>query len=1114
MGVAGASVRVLGAVAAERDGADVDLGSRKQRAVLGLLVAARTHVVPVDRIIDELWQGEAPPKAMATLQAYVSRLRAVLEPGHGRRSNTVLVSVSPGYALRLPAEQVDAWRFEELVRDGEQQTDAKLRLARVDEALGLWRGTAFAEFADDEWAVPEVARLTELRLHARELQVDAALRAGACARAVIDGEGLVRDAPLREQAWRLLALAQYVADRQADALATLRRARDTLAEELGLDPGPALRELEQAILTQTVVLPADQPAPVGTAPRPSHEAPPVATTPSPSRERLPPAPALVVGRDAEAARLLAAAERVPQPGVGVGVVSGEPGAGKSVLMRGLFDQLRERGWLVAVGRCPEVDGSPPAWAWAEVMRSIAEQAPVGEFADALAPLLRDDAPPPAGDASQARFRMHQAAADWLSSLTSRPIAILLDDVHRADAETRRLLSSLVGKVTGVRLFFAISHRAEDADQLTELLADIAPLHPERISLAGLDRVAAGQLVTAVSGSRPNALVLSTLFERTDGNPFFLKEFARLLGSVGARELLKTVPAGVADVVRQRVARLPESAQAILRVAAAIGRVFDLDVLVEAVDSTDDVVFDAMEVGEIAGLLSDFGPGAMRFTHVLVRDTLYDDIPVARLRPMHRAIAGAIESVSPSDVTALAHHLALSASRSTADKAVEYCRAAAELAESRHAYDRTVELYRQALALLDLTDPQPRRRLDVLLRLIPALVLSGDTTAFIEPRREAVELARDVGDPHLLARAISCWYVTPWWIRDYAYVEADFITEATAELADAELDDAERSALLSAYLCEAFMRDDPTLVPTARQLLVVARRTGDPEVLCKALFAALMAHAQDGDLAERDAIRAELRDTAEAHALLSFHLLALYMEARAALRLGEVDRARTLLDECLPLAGKLELRWVTVALTECEGCLVTVTGDLDRAESIFRSIVDQMREHDPASSAADLTLAEVLFALRFAQDRLGEIVDIVRAAYDTYPDLFAASLACCLAAAGDEDAARSVLASSASEPLDPQFRTPRLGLRAFAALALDDRAQMAELYEKLVPYEHMIAGIEMGAPLEPIARTLGSLARRSGDAARARRHLERALAIATRCRNCVWIDRIRADLAEL
>ncbi|MDH6538219.1 BTAD domain-containing putative transcriptional regulator [Streptomyces sp. SPB4] len=246
-------IRVLGSCTAERDGEPIPLGGHRQRSVLALLVAARGRVVSVDRMIEELWQGAPPARAISSLQAYVSNLRRLLEPGRAPRTPArLLVSTPPGYALRLPEEAVDARRFERLLGEARERLAADPDAARglLREALALWRGPAYADSADEPWSHPEIMRLGELRLAARELGVAAGLRGPDIAGAVSEAALLTGEEPLREEAWRLHALALWAAGRQADALATLRRARAVLAEEAGLDPGPALVALERAVLTQ------------------------------------------------------------------------------------------------------------------------------------------------------------------------------------------------------------------------------------------------------------------------------------------------------------------------------------------------------------------------------------------------------------------------------------------------------------------------------------------------------------------------------------------------------------------------------------------------------------------------------------------------------------------------------------------------------------------------------------------------------------------------------------------------------------------------------------------------------------------------------------------------
>ena len=166
-----AGIRVLGPLEAEVEGARADLGGPLQRAVLALLLMERGRVVSVDRMIDQLWRGEPPPRAIASLQAYVSNLRRILEPGRARRAQArILVSAPPGYAVRLPDGAVDAWRFESLLTAARKDAPGQPERARqeLEQALALWRGPAYAEFADEEWATAEVVRLTEQHLAAQE----------------------------------------------------------------------------------------------------------------------------------------------------------------------------------------------------------------------------------------------------------------------------------------------------------------------------------------------------------------------------------------------------------------------------------------------------------------------------------------------------------------------------------------------------------------------------------------------------------------------------------------------------------------------------------------------------------------------------------------------------------------------------------------------------------------------------------------------------------------------------------------------------------------------------------------------------------------------------------
>ena len=236
----GLLVRILGRLDACDGDAEIDLGGRRQRAVLAVLVLARGEIVPAERIADCLWGDDLPGNVSGAVQSYVSHLRRRLQPDGAPRSRRgIIASAGSGYALRLPPDAVDAWWFEQLVQDAATAAggDPPRAADLLTEALELWRGPALSEYAGEPWAEAEIARLTELRSVARERLLAARLDRGEAALLVRELEALVADEPLREERWRLLVLALYRAHRQADALAALRRARGLRSAELGIDQG-------------------------------------------------------------------------------------------------------------------------------------------------------------------------------------------------------------------------------------------------------------------------------------------------------------------------------------------------------------------------------------------------------------------------------------------------------------------------------------------------------------------------------------------------------------------------------------------------------------------------------------------------------------------------------------------------------------------------------------------------------------------------------------------------------------------------------------------------------------------------------------------------------------
>ncbi len=467
-------VRVLGdlevVVGESPDDRPVDLGGPKPRTLLALLIAAAGRPVTVEQLIDQMWGEDPPARVEASLQSHVARLRRALEPdrevrspsGTGcARTQAATPSTSP------PTRSTLGGSPRSCVRRAPSPDDAE---ALITEALELWRGAAYAGTAAPSLDA-EATRLDELRLTAVEDLWDLRLRQGREAEAVGELEQLVREHPLRERFWALLARALYRAHRQGDALAALRRAREHLADELGVDPGPELRRLEDLVLRQDPSL--DEVDPVATRAEVPAAAAPLEAPALPALPALPAQPALF-GRDAplDAGHRRASRRRGgPGPrrrGQRRARASARPASPKPWPTAHAPSGFRVgtrwlggRGEPAAVGVAPGPDGRCSA------TRSVLDSGDVV-------------------DAASASFRQADAVADAVRG--GPPALLVLDDVHWADAESLRLLRRLATQLDSLPLVVLVATRSAEAEigpALAEALAALARLDPVRVELAGL-----------------------------------------------------------------------------------------------------------------------------------------------------------------------------------------------------------------------------------------------------------------------------------------------------------------------------------------------------------------------------------------------------------------------------------------------------------------------------------------------------------------------------------------------------------------------------------------------------------------------------------------------------
>ncbi|AZM93621.1 BTAD domain-containing putative transcriptional regulator [Streptomyces sp. W1SF4] len=726
------TVKVLGPFRAEVDGRPVDARGRLGRMLLVQLLLAHGSVVPTERIIERLWPTRVPPSAQTSLHAYVARLRRALEPERAPRAPArVLVSAPYGYSLVLDRTAVDAWAFEDRVAACPTPgTPPHLTAEHLARALATWGGRPYAEFADEPWTAGERTRLEELRRGARERLAAARLAGGQAAQAVAEAGVLTTEQPLHEEGWRLLALGLWARDRQGDALAALRRARRVLGEELGVEPGPALLELEDALLHQRVeVLHRAAPAPaVSVAVRPGTATAPPTGEPTgvragelaggragepeagrawelaaagvgePEAGRAgesaavgagelgagragksaggpggPGAAAVfsagrLLGRDGELLGFAAAVDRARASRAQVVLVSGEAGIGKSSLLEAVQRQLPAQGWLVGSGQCPETEGAPPGRAWFDMLPALARAAPPGAYGDELAPLLAPGTAPDPGQTDGSPARRFRLHSALLGWLR--------------DTALRQPLAIVLddlhrGDQESLELFLLCAERLRDVPLLL-----VGSYRTGEGDLTGaLSRLAARSPVRLALGGLADAeakalmrrvatgmsdRAATALAERAGGNPFYLRESSLLLAGEGEQQALARIPQGVQDVLRRRLALLAPTTTAGLRLAAVAGREAPVALLVHAADCGADQLLDALEAGVAAGLLTEPRPGTVRFSHALVRDALEADLTGLRLARMHSRLGRGLIALGSDDVAATAHHLLRAATVVTAD----------------------------------------------------------------------------------------------------------------------------------------------------------------------------------------------------------------------------------------------------------------------------------------------------------------------------------------------------------------------------------------------------------------------------------------------------------------
>ncbi|MBB5926029.1 ATP-binding protein [Streptomyces echinatus] len=997
------------------------------------------------------------------------------------------------------------------------------------EALASWGGQPYAEFADEPWTAGERTRLEELHRAARERLAATRLSHGQAAQALTDAGALTREQPLHEEGWRLLALALWARDRQGDALAALRQARHVLGEELGVEPGPALLELEQALLHQRLdVLHRETGAPTATSARTGMAAAvTLRSSVTAAGPGTPTAPTVLMagrllGRDEELAAIADAAERARGGRAQVVLVSGEAGIGKSSLLQAALRQLPPQGWLVGSGQCPETDGAPPGRAWFDLLPGLAEGAPPGAYADELAPLLApgtsSGSEQPDGSPAR-RFRLHRALLGWLRDAAARqPLAIVLDDLHRGDQESIELFLLCAEQLRDAPLVLVGSSRTGEGD-LTGALARLAACSPVRIKLSGLSDTQAKELLRR-STADISEQAAAALAERAGGNPFYLRESSLLVAGEGEQQALARIPQGVQDVLRRRLALLAPTVTAGLRLAAVAGREAPIALLVQAADGDPEQLLDALDAGVTAGLLTEPRAGTVRFSHALVRDALEADLTRLRLARMHSRLGRSLIALGSDDVAATAHHLLRAAAVVTADAgpAVHHARLACEQAVRRYAPQNAEALLNTALGLLAdhpaAFADQDAALLRVMLlgQLVDCRIRMGAVVPARDAQQQAVRVARAEGRADLLTAAYTTWTEpTPWRVRPYAACDPEGVEELTNLLENHHPDDRQRCLLLD-QLADALDDTNPRAVTVARQAVELARTVGDPRLRGMTLTSLLRRIDCELEPAAYLELHEELAEVAASQDSPEYAWMSSYIAARIAAAGNDPAQMERCLVRADEIARTYELGGAFAIARLRRPMVAMAQGRFGEAEQDLASAVADLR----ARGAVDLSGLAGLAAgcIRLQQDRLAEVLPVLLAVWEQYQPHNEALTALALLAADRGEEAREVFARRA--PIRRDFAYSILaGLRGIAAIAFGDRQAAAEVYRDLLPLRRLAGGASsLSLVFRPVAQTLGELAEFLGHAQEARRHYREAERVAAAWDSPHWSHAAQAALARL
>jgi DNA-binding SARP family transcriptional activator/tetratricopeptide (TPR) repeat protein len=1114
-----ARICLCGEMTVEIGGRAITPRGAQGRKLLAYLIANRSRPLRRDELLDVLWEGRPPADPESSLAAALSHLRHEL-------GSQILPPRE--VCLRLPE---DTWVDLEAIEHQAQRTAQALEEGTPDKAVDLAEQTlelmkGFMPGFEATWIDEKRRELAELRLSVQEAAVEASLQLGGARLPAAKrmAQALVREAQYRESGYELLMRVHAAAGNVAEANRVYHSLRALLRDELGTTPGPAVTELNDRLLRQEE-FPEE-------AARAAHRRP-LAPDSRKAREQVPLPPLFermrdqsFVGRKEALARLWARWEKISfRPRLVV--VMGEPGIGKTRLAAYFSRQVHHAGATVLYGRC-DVDPLTRCQPFAEALDHYAgvhdsqHQPPedVEELRRQLSDLRRrlgssyDDASAGRRD----RDPPFESIAGVLRHAGEvRPLLLVIDDMHWADALTFKVMLYLVRYLDLPRCMFLATFRDTDTtrpgersngptgspEARLEVLRHDAEV--ERIPLHGLDE----QETAALILSRLEATIdvsAHDLRDRTGGNPFFIEEVLRgVVEPQLPREEERpdlgrlSVPPGVAEVIACRLDRLGDRSRKVIAIASVIGPEFNLSLVEAVLKLPPDDVLESLEELIADGLIVEVPgkPDRFAFSHALVRETQYGRLIASRRLRSHGQIALELERQAqnaagegPATPAELAYHFYEAHPVVEAERVAYYSVQAAWYARRSGAYEEAIAHYGRALEVLANAGGDELQICDLLLSCGKVQLRAGRLEEAEKTFAGAAKLARRAGAVERLALAALGFkgMYTPAGEVDTKRI--DLLQEAETALGS---EDSPLRVRVLAGLSQSllWLAPDRALGLTG-EAVAMARRLKDPTAMREALggrHAALL-HAEH--LEERLSVSRERLDLASEAGSRESEAEALRWYMNDLCERGEVRAAKEQYARLTELARELRQPQYLSYLAHWACVFAQLHGRLDEAERL----ADEGFELAKRAGARDIESSRLLkrVSIYREQGRLAELRTAVEHVAADVPALKAWRAVGALidALTGNPAEARAqvdrlVVDGAAAIPRDVVWLLGISALAETCALVPDAREPAAVLYPLLVPYADHCVQVGMITLWGSASRFLGLAATAYGNWEAAHRH---------------------------